>query len=509
MPFQHPGGVLVANVERSVSVSAFQGLDQVKTIGSDPHKTASMLNVYAENGIIKGRFGCDEFDDITTASSAAIIGLMGFHRAATQTTSILRMLPTKVELWDGAGSYTDITGTALNGTTSVRPQWDVIDDNLVFTNEGLDRPRYYTGSGNTTVIGGTPPYCKAICAYLGYLFLGNYSNDGSTFLPIEVIYSDDWNEDWSLCQGNTITIDDTPGAIQAMRAFGRLMVIYKSDGLVGLRFVGGATRFQKERIKFPHGTISPLSIANAGDKGEIFLASDLELYITDGQAVQPLPLNVQRALRETMPDSMAKFVCATSNPQTDSYELLYSTSASDTWNRGRIRYNYKTGEFAIDQFDGQEFIRNLAVRRSVTVPWQSLASTTTHVYELDEGVDDNGTTVSRYYDLGFQTFGLTGEKWFTGADLEFEKARGCRVKISVAVEHDTAFKFEKTFDLRRSGSVHYELPSPVYATWINIRIRFYHDEAGAQVQMRSITPRFIPRHRTQESEGRSTYPISA
>ena len=500
----------MANVEQSVSISNFQGLNQVKTIGSDPHDTNSLLNVYANNGIVYGRYGCNEFDGITTASSAAVIGLMSYYRAATQTQSILRMLPTKVELWNGSGSWTDITGTALTGTTNARPLFDVIDDSLVFTTTlGLDRPRYYTGTGNTTVIGGTPPYCKALASYLGFLFLGNYSDDGSTFLPIDLIYSDDWNNDWTLCQGNTITVDDTPGAIQNLKVFGRTLIVYKSDSLVSIRFVGGATRFQKERIKFPHGTISPRSIANAGDKGQIFLAEDMELYITDGQAVQQLPINAQGSLRDTMPASMAKFAVATSNPSTDTYELMYSTSASDTWLRGRLLYNYKSGEFMNYRYDGQEYLDTLAVKRSVTVPYQSLASTTSLVMELDTGTDDNGTAVSRYYDMGFQQFQVPGEKWFTGADLEFVKARDCRVKISVAKEFSTTFQYEKTFDLRRDGSVHYELPSPLFATWINLRIRFYHDGATNQVSMKAITPRFIPRHQTQELESKQTYPLSA
>lgn len=501
----------MANVERSLAIVGFKGLNQVQTLGSDPHTTPSLLNCYALNGNIYGRFGCNEFDSITTASSAAVIGLMDYYRAASQTTSILRMLPTAVELWNGSGSWTDITGTALTGTTAVRPQYDVIDDVLIFTNEGVDRPRYYTGSGNTAVITGTPPYCKAICSYLGFIFLGNYSDAGSTFLPTELIYTDDTPSaaDWSLCTGNTITVDDTPGAIQALKVFGRTMGIFKSDSIVSLRFTGGATRFQKERVRFPHGTISPLSIANAGDKGWIFLASDLNLYITDFQTVTPLPPNVQTALRETMPNTMAKYACATSNPETDTYELLYSSSASDTWLDSRIVYNYKTGEFANYAYDGEEHIRILAVRRAVTLPYQVLASTTTLVMELDTGTDDNGTTVRRYYDTGFGAYGVPGEKWLTGADLEFEKLRDCRVQISVATDHSTTFQYAKTFDLRRSGSVHYELPSPIFGTWFNFRIKFYHDAATNRCTLKIVSPRFIAKHSTQATEGRASYPFSA
>ena len=215
-------------------IQQFKGLNDSAAPGASPVTTNDLLNVKVAHGQVRPRAGMTNYNSITTASSDEIIGLFNYPHVSG-TNQLLRMLPSKVELL-GASSWTDITGTALNGSTTTRPQYCIIDDTLIFTNEGHNIPRKYTGSGNTAVIAASASgYGKVVASYLGFLMLGNISDSGA-FTDITdghrtIRYSDDWDNDWNACNGNEIVLWETPGTLLRMLVLGRDLMCYKDDGL--------------------------------------------------------------------------------------------------------------------------------------------------------------------------------------------------------------------------------------------------------------------------------------
>ncbi len=504
---------------KAFTIRDFKGLNEVLVLGSSRQLTSSLEGVEVRHGKVLGQKGIAKFDGITTqASPTPIIGLFNYL-GKNLDTQILRMLTDTVEKYNsGTSAWDDVTGTALTGASTDRPGSVVIDDTLVFTNEGSDRPRSYNGSGNTTVLGGTPPFAKVIGTDLGFLFLANISDDG-TFSDLTngyrlVRYSADWNADWTFCDGNQIELNATGGEIRAMCPFGRAQIWGKSDGLVATRFVGGAVRFTQERIPFDKGVAAPLSMQVIGEAGCIFLATDMELYITNGSVVKPLPPNVNKTLQETLSISKAKISVGVVHPDKETYSLFYNRTGG-TWLDGRVMFNFRTGEFSHRSYGGHAFVRVMSVRLDQDNPNILLGSTTDLVFQIDSGTDDDGTAVTRRYDTDWQDMESTGDKIFYGVNLTFKRKKDVRIKISVAQDFEQDFRFERTYDLkglhpdRAEVRINYEVPSPIKGTHFNVRVRIFHDGSTNVGEMRQLDMLYEPTSQVTLENQESEMPISA
>ena len=509
-------------IARTQHFSNFRGLNERLVLNSSIAETASLDNVIVRNGVVRGRKGINEWDDITTAETdTPIIGLASYYRVATQATTVLRFTPTKVKVWnDAGGTWDDVTGTALTGTATTRPQYATIGelDTFVFTNEGEDRPRKYTGSGNTAVLGGTPPHAKALEYWKGFLALGNISAAGSTFLPLDLVLSDAPDEVWETCttaDGTVVTlvIDETPGDIIALKVLGEALMVYKTDGIVEVRLSGGLTRFSRYLLDFPMGLLAPLSLQNIPQVGHIMLAQDRNLYLVRGRQTQPLPPNVQKSLRETMSVAKAPFVRSAVDLENEVYHLFYQRNGS-SYMDGKLSWNWRTGEFYRSVYP-VEFNSAVGLRTTQTTAWKVLASSATLTYELETGTDDNGTAVSRYYDFGDTTFGLPGDKWLTGVEFVFARARDCRVRVSVALDRSSKFVYSKTFTLQGGDpdetltKVEWHPPSPLFGTWFRIRVEMLHDGSTDVCELQEFNPEIIPVTQASETLTKSVQPLSA
>ena len=368
------------------------------------------------------------------------------------------------------------------------------------------------------MLGGTPPYAKVIGTDLGFLFLANISDDG-TFTDLDngfrlIRYSADWNSDWTFCDGNQIELNATGGEIRAMCPFGRAQIWGKSDGLVATRFVGGAVRFTQERIPFDKGIAAPLSMQVIGEAGCIFLATDMELYITNGNVVKPLPPNVNKILQEDLLVANAKISVGVVHPDNETYSLFYNRTGG-TWLDGRIMFNYRTGEFAHRKYAGHAFVRVMSVRLDQDNPNILLGSTTDLVFQIDKGTDDDGTAVTRRYDTDWQDMEVAGDKTFYGASLTFKRKKDVRIKISVAQDFEQDFRFERTYDLkglhpdRDTVRINYEVPSPIKGTHFNVRVRIFHDGSTNVGEMRQLDMLYEPTSQVTLETQEAEMPISA
>ena len=501
--------------------SPFKGINKLYRPGDPPEWTSSLEGVEVRFGRIKGQQGVSKWNAFSTAETdTPIIGMFPYVDHDLVAT-ILRMTPTKVTKWTGS-TWSDITGTALTGSSSTIPQWTTIQNTVIFTNEGNDQPRKWAGSGNTATIGGTPPYCKAVAGYKGFLILGNISTNG-TFTDITdgyrtIEFADTWDSDWDSCTANQIVIDDTPGNIVVMGQSNNYLLIGKNDGIVAMRMVGGATRFAKDKILFdaedtPRGVIAPRSFKAIGGGRYIFLSADLQLYMVKELAIERLPQNVSLILQDTLTATKAKTAIGLVDVYRTVYHLLYNRTGG-TWPDGRLSYNYNTGEFYHRSYSGQSFTSAISARLTAATDPVFLASSETLTYQLDNGTDDDGTAVSRYYDLDWTTFGVPGEKYLVGCDFTMSKKAAVRVAVSCAKDFDGTFSqaqpvsvFGRDVD---SGftQISYRLPSPIYGTHFKLRFTFSHDGATNVAEVWNVTPVIMPVHSIREWPVNS-YPVSA
>jgi hypothetical protein len=457
-----------------------------------------------------------KYESISTAASAAIIGLFNYKQS-DGTHELVRMLPTALEHFTG-GVWADVTGTALTGAVTTRPQYTVIDGStgvptLVFTNEGEDLPRKFSASGNSAPIASSlSPWGKGLASYFGYLFIFNVSDDG-TFTDVVDghrigRFSDDWDTDWAACEGNEITLDETPGAWLSAILTGKSLAALKSDGAVRIRWVGGNTIFNQELIPGAEGIVAPLSAAGTTDNAMgFYLGNDGIIYMITEQGAQAISYE---SLFETIPNtaslSKLKYARGLIDSKADSYVLFYDrTGLSNQLLDSYVEYNYRTKEWVKGNL-GPSIIACTSYKSTDQAAEKKLVSTTTLVEEFDgTATDDDGTAISRYWTSGWQQ--IAEEGWLHGLRIVCKKNKAARIKVSVACDYEDTFKYPQWFWLKGGavGDDHVELTyriAPVFVEWVNVKIQFLHDSTSAETQLRRVGFEVTPLLKTGEKADR-------
>ena len=472
--------------EQALPIQGFKGLDKSSAF-TMPGYTRSLQNVTVREGKVTGRGGVDFDSTFSGVMSENITGYM-VYLSSTLAATLLRIGSTKVEKSTG-GAWTDITGTALTGAATDIPQWQMYRDVLYFTNYGQDRPRYWIGSGNTTEIS-TAPWAYSILSYYGFLMLFNVSDDGSTFYPRQGRYSEDPQNDWTLCEGNELNFHETQGAIVSSGVFGRTALVLKEDGLIYLRWIGGPVRFAQELSKGAPGTLASRAGQAIGEKGYIYLGTDYQLWLATANDVITLPPRVNDILQNDLYKTNVKYCQSCVNEEKEQYNLFFPLDS--TGNTGRIQLNYRTGEFSYSTYPSHGWDAIEAFRWSSTANVSIVGAVNTTPYTLDvntvkpdEISASSDQAVSRYYDTDWLQYANMNEgrvmqaaAQFTGAGLVFNSSNYSKVAVSAAFDHKNDFRFRKVYDLRKKyvedeyTTVRYDLP-PVQCEWVNLRIEFF------------------------------------
>ena len=248
--------------EKTFRIEQIRGLNDYGTPSIDSSTSRSLDNVITRNNRLLGRLGLNKLLGISTASGTTpIIGLAPYT-TPDGTSTLIRITPTKVEkLNTGTIAWDDITGTNLAASASSLPQSCMHKGTFCFTDGGADQIRKWAGSGNTATLGGGPPYCKALWQAWGFLFAGNVSSDGVTFSPRQILYTDDFDNDWSICNGNEINFEETSGGILVGVPYGQLVPVFKTDCVMQLAFIGGLVRFAQDKLNYSSGLGASLSPA--------------------------------------------------------------------------------------------------------------------------------------------------------------------------------------------------------------------------------------------------------
>jgi hypothetical protein len=469
-------------------IANFRGMNQSLIFGTNKNETRSLNGVKIRHGKVIGAGGMSKLLSIATTSATNIMRLMTYSGSDGNVT-LLRITPTAVhKLNTGTVAWDTITGTALTAEESDHVRWTMHKGVLTFTNTD-DRPRKWAGSGNTAVLGGTPPYAVCIADYMGFLFLGNISSDGSTFYPRRVNYSDDYDVVWGDCTGNELNFEESAGEIRELAPLGRRLNVFKSDAICYAHFVGGAIRFNQGIYPFDQGILAPRSLKTVGNAAQIMLGTDLKLHTISEQGIKELPPNVIDKLQTTMNVGTANYAFGCVDETNDIYYLFYPESTN--YSVGRIGYNFRTGEFFHRRFAGHSFADAVSYRATPTTAEVIVAASTTLVYKIDstDSIDET-TAVSRFYDTDWQTFQAEGNKYLRSVNITFKRTPKVRVKVSIAYDFDETFRYEKSFDLKgKNGEettvIKYDPPQDVKAHAFNIRIRFYHESTNV-AEMRAI-----------------------
>jgi len=473
--------------EKIHRIDKFQGLHDYADSSGNEGYTRDMKNVYVRYNRVFGRHGMTNLEVATDASDTPIRHLAPYF------SNYMRITPNRVEkMAVGAGAWSNITGAAtLSGTATMIPQSVTHKEYFVFTNTVV-QPYKWSGSGNISAVGGTPPYCKSLAQNWGFLFLFYTSSDGITWDEYEGVYSDDFDVDWSGCGGNELRFDETPGFLVTGDDLGDNVMVYKTDDIIRVRFIGGQLRFSQKRLRYSQGIGAKASLAKIGVIGHAMLNGSFQLVFCDGEIVKELPAKFQHHLDRVMYQPFAYQAFGIGSARNSTYNLFYPTSASDTYNRGRLIVNIETGEFQDLTYDGHHFDHGIYFQDTNDITRQKLlVADNTDVYILDDetATTDMTTPISRYYTTDWTDCKEPGDKYLTGVGLRFRRKVGTRVSVSVAVDGGVRYFSRKTFNLNGPTingdftKLLYRPETPLLGDEFKVKVEFHHDRTSVFTEL--------------------------
>jgi hypothetical protein len=183
------------------------------------------------------------------------------------------------------GAWTDITG-AVTYTPTTGLAWSTALNNILVLGGPNTNPVQWTGTGNCTALGGSPPYgANAAATCNNYMFMG-----GSTTYPHRVWWSNviDPNT-WPATSYTDVKPDDSAHFVTALYPFGEDLLIFKDNCIA---------RFYTNQLS---GTLGPLVIltekfgcegqrcvARMPDGRIAFVGYNNHVYIYDGNTFQDI-----------------------------------------------------------------------------------------------------------------------------------------------------------------------------------------------------------------------------
>lgn len=498
-------------------VAGMKGLHDSVIPGSKPILTNDLKNVKVRYGRVFGRGGMAKYLSISgAAGNPPILGLAHYARSGATTNELIRMTLTKLEkLNTGTSVWDDITGSDFSNVSTTRPQFTVMDDILVMTNEGLDRPRKYIGSGNSADIASSAaPYAKVIAESEGFLILGDISDDG-TFTDITdgqrtLRYSDDWDTTWTPCPGDARSVGDiilhlTPGAVTRALALGRELIAYKEDGIERVVWTPGAVVWKQFLIPTPIGMTATLSLQMILKQFHLLLGTDGLIYQLSQASMKPISDEVlANTLTTTTIRDLERYKYSRSlvDEEEGLYILLYDrTGLSQQFLDSYVAFNYMTGEWTKGEL-GLQVVAAVGHKPTKDSRQVALMSTNTLIEEFDAAnKDDDGTRIGRYWTTGWQKLGGSEEGWFTGANVIMARSKRGKIKVSVAVDFDNSFEFSQQFSLTGGNPSDNEVslmyqPPALKGEWFNVKVEYYHTTDSDKTELLRVGFMGIPLFRT-------------
>lgn len=243
---------------------------------------------------------------LTFATEKEIMGGREFTRE--DVTYNVRIGLDKIERYNSTTSaWTDITGTDLTGSTTdlVSTALPLLSGKpiLCITN-GKDAIRKWTATGNTAVLGGTPPIARFIQEYKTYLVAANIG--GGTDINQRMQWSDTADpENWSTGNAGSVDLVEDGEAITGLNLFGSYLCVHKERSIYLGYLVSSSSIFLFDRKSTGVGTIANGSIQNLPSGEQIFLAKD-GLYLFNGVNCRTLSEAINEEIRDSINAEYAK-----------------------------------------------------------------------------------------------------------------------------------------------------------------------------------------------------------
>ncbi len=429
--------------------------------------------------------------------------LCGFSDTADQTGALTYSSSTIV--------YRPLTGTTADCVDTAIPTLSGYKT-LVFTN-GIDYIRKYTGTGNSADLGGSPPLCKYLIDYKGYLVLVNVTSGGVNY-PQRFQWSDTGLiETWTGGNSGSKDLLEEGESFTGVGRFGDYITLHKENAIYLAYLIPTTAIFGTERKNTP-GTVCDATIQELPGGGQIYLASD-GLRIFNGNSSDLIQSPVVSELRESINSEYVHKCHSVIVKELDEY-WCFIPIGSQTTPDTVYKYNYVTGKLHKDTYSSMTCswlytAVSALTWEGIATAWDSytmrwddtslsklsevviLSSNAGLTYQRDTSVNsDNSVAIDAFWETKDFTADEADRfvRWL-GLNVE---AKGNTVKI--AYSKDSGITWTEVEELTLASD--YPADTAPLISYFDdvstkIRYRFRNNTAGQTFYLKQFCPLFEPR----------------
>lgn len=245
---------------------------------------------------------------------------------------------------DGPSGLVNITGTAFTGTPADRWTGGILNGVLVLNN-GANAPRYWGGTGTLATLPGWNANwrCSSLRPFKNYLVGVNWTKAGTNF-PSMIKWSSaadpgavpaTWNEADPTNDAGELDLSETPGVLVDGLPMGDTFVVYKTDSMYAMTYIGGQYIWQFRRLPGDVGILARGCVCNTPAGHLVLTVGDAILH--NGMGPQSiLSGKVRRHLFEQMDGTYADRSFVLSNPATNEAWICYPEQGSQVCTKALV-----------------------------------------------------------------------------------------------------------------------------------------------------------------------------
>lgn len=370
--------------------------DAFSSIVLDDKEATDLQNVvFTTSGSFKTRDGFDELNASTLGASVITTGLKYYRPTSGARTIVGVFSDDKIRKMDYAaggapdGTWDDITGVLSFNVGQNDLASFAIGEDILIIEDGLNStaPYQWTGSGNASALGGSPPNATMVAYHKRMAFAaGNDTN------PSTLYFSDVGDiENWTTGLSGNVSIETNDGSIlRAIVPGFDALYIFKDYSIWRLSGEDKDT-FVLQRMISDIGTLSPNSIALIGSE-VFFMSGQGDIYVYDGATgLRIISVKIEGSIDAA---NFSRFQYVSSAIFDSDYYLTYSLAGSGTHNSILV---YDTFNQSWSKFNGINANAMAIADDGVGEEMLIFGDYGGFVYNYPEGTNDAGTAINAYY----------------------------------------------------------------------------------------------------------------
>ena len=214
----------------------------------------------------------------------------------------IRVVGTTTKLYMLSGTtFTD--RSKGGGYTNTATHWSfALYGNYLIATNGVDAPQVRDASGSSAFadLGGTPPTTAKYVVTQSNAVLFFNTNSGGQYWAASDVGN---HANYTSGEAASGPINHRPGPITAAVAFGNEVLVFKSNSMFRMRYVGGVVKWTVEMISDVYGAAGPGSVAVCGNLVCVMDASGA--YLFDGASFHRIDSGIKDYFKQNNANPVA------------------------------------------------------------------------------------------------------------------------------------------------------------------------------------------------------------